>query len=143
MRGVAMLRSGRRATLALAFLLAGPALTHGETLGEAYRRVNPAVVVIRARGQEVASEGVVRFKEIGSGVLITPDGKVATAAHVVHSMDEVVVEFLGEEPVQARVISSEPRADISIIQVSVVASNVTVATLADSDPIREGYAVFI
>ena len=138
-----MVRSWRRATLILAVLLVAPSLTHGETLGEAYRRVNPAVVVIRARGQEVASEGVVRFKEIGSGVLITPDGKVATAAHVVHSMDEVVVEFLGEEPVAAKVIASEPRADISIIQVATVPKNVAVAKLADSDPIRVGDPVFI
>src|SRR5262245_59672394 len=132
-----------RAAVALALVIASPAAGSAETLGETYRRVNPAVVVIRARGEDVEAQGVVRFKEIGSGVLITPDGKVATAAHVVHSMNEIVVEFLGEEPVRARVISSEPRADISIIQVSVVASNVTVATLADSDPIREGYAVFI
>ena len=136
-------RSWSAATLMLALGLAAPSLTHGETLGEAYRRVNPAVVVIRARGHEVASEGVVRFKEIGSGVLITPDGKVATAAHVVHSMDEVVVEFLGEEPVPAKVIASEPRADISIIQVATVPRNVAVAKLADSDPVRVGDPVFI
>jgi len=101
------------------------------------------VVVIRARGEDVEAQGVVRFKEIGSGVLITADGKVATAAHVVHSMHEIMVEFLGEEPVKARVISSEPRADISIIQVSVVPSNATVAKLGDSDPIRVGDSVFI
>jgi len=129
--------------VALALVIASPAAGSAETLGETYRRVNPAVVVIRARGEDVEAQGVVRFKEIGSGVLITPDGKVATAAHVVHSMNEIVVEFLGEEPVRARVISSEPRADISIIQVSVVPSNVTVARLADSDPIRVGDPVFI
>lgn len=99
--------------------------------------------MIRARGEDVEAQGVVRFKEIGSGVLITADGKVATAAHVVHSMNEIMVEFLGEEPVKARVISSEPRADISIIQVSVVPPDATVAKLADSDPIRVGDSVFI
>jgi S1-C subfamily serine protease len=138
-----MHRSWCAATLTLALFTAAPSLTCGETLGELYRRVNPSVVVIRAKGQEVATEGIVRFKEIGSGVLITPDGKVATAAHVVHTMDEIVVEFLGEEPVRARVISSEPRADISIIQVSVVPKSATVATLANSDPVRVGDSVFL
>ena len=133
----------RAAALALTLLAVAPSVTSGETLGEAYRRVNPAVVVIRARGQEVEAAGMVRFREIGSGVLITPDGKVATAAHVVHSMHEIMVEFLGEEPVKARVIASEPRADISIIQVSVVPPNATVAKLTDSDPARVGDAVFI
>ena len=82
--------------------------------------MSTSVVVIRAQGQEVTAEGTIRFKEIGSGVLISPDGKVATAAHVVHTMDNITVEFIGEEPVPARVIASEQWADISIIQVSVV-----------------------
>jgi serine protease Do len=138
-----MHRSWCAATLTLALITAAPSLTCGETLGELYRRVNPSVVVIRAKGQEVATEGIVRFKEIGSGVLITPDGKVATAAHVVHTMDEIVVEFLGEEPVRARVIASEPRADISIIQVAVVPKSATVATLANSDPVQVGDSVFL
>src|SRR5262250_3194094 len=138
-----MVGGWRTAALALALVVAAPAGGSAETLGETYRRVNPAVVVIRARGEGVEAQGVVRFKEIGSGVLITADGKVATAAHVVHSMHEIMVEFLGEEPVKARVISSEPRADISIIQVSVVPSNATVAKLGDSDPIRVGDSVFI
>jgi len=128
---------------ALAFLIAAPSLASGETLGEAFRRVNPSVVVIRSRGQEVTAEGISRFKEIGSGVLISPDGKVATAAHVVHTMEDITVEFLGEEPVPARVIASEPRADISIIQASVVPPRALAAKLADSDPVRVGDAVFI
>jgi len=138
-----MVGGWRTAALALALVVAAPAGGSAETLGETYRRVNPAVVVIRARGEDVEAQGVVRFKEIGSDVLITADGKVATAAHVVHSMNEIMVEFLGEEPVKARVISSEPRADISIIQVSVVPPDATVAKLADSDPIRVGDSVFI
>jgi len=133
----------RAVAAALAFLIAAPALASSETLGEAYRRVNPAVVVIRSRGQEVTTEGIARFREIGSGVLISSDGKVATAAHVVHSMEDITVEFIGEEPVPARVIASEPRADISIIQVSSVPPEAVVAKLADSDHIRVGDPVFI
>src|SRR5262249_46492014 len=81
--------------------------------------------------------------EIGCGVLISGDGKIASAAHVVHTMSEVVVEFLGEDPVPAKVISSEPRADISILQVSVVPRDAVVAPLADSDGVLVGDAVFI
>jgi len=135
--------TSRAVAAALALLIAAPALASAETLGEAYRRVNPAVVVIRSRGQEVTTEGIARFREIGSGVLISSDGKVATAAHVVHSMEDITVEFVGEEPVPARVIASEPRADISIIQVSSVPPEAVVAKLADSDHIRVGDPVFI
>ena len=131
------------ARLALALVLALPALAAAETLGEVYRRVNPSVVVIRARGEEVTEAGRARFREIGSGVLISPDGKIATAAHVVHTMNEVTVEFIGEGPVAARVVASEPRADVSILQVSTVPRDVVVAKLADSDPIHIGDPVFL
>jgi S1-C subfamily serine protease len=136
-------RRGRALWLigALAVLVPPPAAA--ETLGEVYRRVNPSVVVIRARGEEITEEGVARFREIGSGVLISADGKIATAAHVVHTMNEIMVEFLGEDPIPARVISSEPRADISIIQAETVPRDALVAPLTDSDPIRVGDAVFI
>jgi S1-C subfamily serine protease len=117
--------------------------TAAETLGEVYRRVNPAVVVIRARGEELTEDGMARFREIGSGVLISADGKIATAAHVVHTMNDIMVVFLGEDPVPARVISSEPRADISIIQAETVPRDAVVAPLTDSDSYRVGDAVFI
>ena len=133
----------RCCALALVLLLLAPALAAGETLGEVYRRVNPAVVVIRARGEEVTDRGMSRFREIGSGVLISADGKIATAAHVVHTMKEIAVEFLGEDPVPARVLSSEPRADISIIQASLVPREAVVAKLTDSDPVRVGDPVFL
>ena len=139
-----MSRDGRRAAiLALAFLFGAPSPGEGETLGEAYLRVSTSVVVIRARGQEVTAEGTVSFKEIGSGVLISPDGKVATAAHVVQTMEDITVEFLGEEPVPARVIASEQWADISILQVATVPRGATVSKLADSDPVRVGDPVFV
>ena len=133
----------RQVALAVAIIALVPTLAAGETLGEAYRRVNPSVVVIRAKGSEITEGGVSRFREIGSGVLISADGKVATAAHVVHTMEEVAVEFLGEDPVPAKVIASEPRADISILQVSVVPRDAVISKLADSDPIRVGDSIFI
>jgi serine protease Do len=135
---------GRRAaTLALALLCGAPSLGESESLNETYRRVISSVAVIRARGSEVTADGTVSFKETGSGVLISADGKVATAAHVVQTMENITVEFLGEEPVPARVIASEQWADISILQLSVVPRDVTVAKLADSGPVLVGDPVFI
>src|SRR5688572_15233569 len=120
-------RNGWRAViLGLALLCAAPSPGVAQSLNEVYRQVSTSVVVIRAHGQEVIADGTMKFKEIGSGVLISADGKVATAAHVVHTLENITVEFIGEDPVPARVISSEPWADISIIQVSVVPRGATV-----------------
>ena len=138
-----LVRSPIPLLLALGVLTPATPPAWAETLGEVFRRVNPSSVVIRAKGREVTTGGVARFSEIGSGVLISRDGKVATAAHVVQLMDEITVEFIGEDPVPARVVASEPRADISLLQLSVVPRDVKVAPLADSDRVHVGDPVII
>jgi serine protease Do len=124
-------------------LLATPAGARAQSLGDIFRQVNPSVVVIRARGSDVESSGVTRFTETGSGVLVSADGKVMTAAHVVHSMDEVTVEFLGGEKIPAKVVSSEPAADLSLLKLARVPQGAKVATLADSDSVRVGDPVIV
>ena len=114
-----------------------------QTAGEVFRKVAPSVVVIRAKGHEVAASGQTRFNETGSGVLISPDGQVMTAAHVVHAMDEITVEFLGGETVKARVVASEPAADLSLLQLERVPTGAKSSPLANSDPVQVGDPVII
>jgi S1-C subfamily serine protease len=117
--------------------------SHAQTPGEVFRKVAPSVVVIRAKGRDISASGQSRFAETGSGVLITPDGKVMTAAHVVHTMDEISVEFLGGETVKARVVASEPAADLSLLQLERVPQGAKSSPLANSDPIQVGDPVII
>jgi S1-C subfamily serine protease len=119
----------------------GPA--GAQAVGEVFRRVAPSVVVVRARGREVTAGGQRRFAETGSGVLISKDGKVMTAAHVVHAMDEIAVQFLGGETVAARVVTSEPAADLSLLQLERVPPGSAVAPMADSDTVQVGDEVII
>ena len=118
-------------------------VAQAQTPGEVFRKVAPSVVVIRAKGRDIGTSGQSRFAETGSGVLISSDGKVMTAAHVVHSMDEINVEFLGGETVKARVVSSEPAADLSLLQLERVPAGAKSSPLADSDPIQVGDPVII
>ena len=55
-------RGWRAAALALVLVCMLPTLVGGETLGEVFRRVNPSVVVIRARGEEVTEKGMAQFR---------------------------------------------------------------------------------
>jgi serine protease Do len=114
-----------------------------QSVREVFQKVAPSVVVIRARGRDVTVGGQTRFAETGSGVLISKDGKVMTAAHVVHSMDEIAVQFLGGETVVARVVASEPAADLSLLQLERVPPGSAVAPMADSDTVRVGDEVII
>jgi S1-C subfamily serine protease len=108
-----------------------------------FRKVSPSVGVIRAKGRDVTATGQVRFNETGSGVLISTDGKMMTAAHVVDAMDEISVEFLGGETVAARVVASEVAADLSLLQLERVPPGAAVAKLADSNTIEVGRQVIV
>jgi serine protease Do len=133
----------RAALLTVLTVMLVPVVVSAQTIGEVFRKVTPSVVVIRAEGREIKASGEVRFSETGSGVLISPDGKVMTAAHVVHTMDTVTVEFLGGETVSAKVVASEPAADLSLLQLERVPAGARSGTMADSDAVQVGDGVII
>src|SRR5438132_13165482 len=113
------LRTRVGAGLVAILVAVGALAAQGQDVGGLFRNINPSVVVVRARGREVtAARGISTCNETGSGVLISADGKVMTAAHVAHSMDELTVEFLGRETIRARGIESEPAAALSLPQLA-------------------------
>ncbi len=140
---------GRFVGVALAVALFGATLlwaqppAGAQTVREVFEQVAPSVVVIRARGHDVSAGGQSRFSETGSGVLISREGWVMTAAHVVHTMDEIAVQFLGGDTVAARVVASEPAADLSLLQLERVPPGATVAAMADSNTVHVGDPVVI
>jgi len=134
----------------LAVLVMGAALlwhtapADAQSVGELFRKVNPSVVVIRAKGSEVLAQGGLGgYQEIGSGVLISADGKIITAAHVTQATDEITVEFLGGETVRARTVAEEPAADLELLQIERVPRGARVASLADSDTVLVGDQVIV
>lgn len=133
------------ALLTVAPLSWPPIPAEAQPVGLVFRRVNPSVVVIRTKEKDVAAQGhqVVRVAGIGSGVLISTDGKIMTAAHLVHAADEIAAEFVTGEVVGARVVASEPQADVSLLQLERVPPRAHAATLGDSDAVEVGDQVFI
>ena len=131
------------AALGAAVLQGSVPMADAQNLNDLFSKVNPSVVVIRARGRDVSNVGVTRFSETGSGVLVTADGKVMTAAHVVNAMDEITVEAPGGESVPARIIASEPGADLSLLQVERVPADMKPSPMADSRTVKVGDQVMI
>jgi S1-C subfamily serine protease len=115
------------------------------TVGEVFRKVLPSVAVIRARGRQISARTgeISSFTETGAGALISADGRVMTAAHVVHAKDEITVEFVGREPVRARVIGSEPGADLALLQLERVPAVAQIARMANSDRVEVGDPVIV
>jgi S1-C subfamily serine protease len=80
---------------------------------------------------------------LGSGVLISDDGKVLTAAHVVQTADAALVEFPDGQEIMARVISSDVRSDVALLQLQHPPKGVVPATLGDSDKVEVGDQIFV
>src|SRR5262244_1390652 len=99
-----------------------PAFAQTETLPQVFQRVTGSVVVVRAKGRDLTAQAggtvLVKFNEVGSGVLVSADGKVLTASHVVQIADEITVEFLDGDVVPAKVVASEMRADLALLQLA-------------------------
>jgi serine protease Do len=131
------------AVMALGMLAAPEA--GAQSLREVFRQVNASVVLIEARGTKAGAAGgepLAVEEGVGSGVLISADGKVLTAAHVVQGADEISVRFTTGEPVGARVLASAPFADIALLQLTQVPPGVTVAAFGDSDALDIGDQIF-
>jgi serine protease Do len=124
-------------------LVVGPEPARAQTVREVFQKVAPSVVVIRGRGRDVTASGQTRYTETGSGVLVSTDGQVMTASHVVHALDEITVEFLGGETVTAKVIASEPAADLSLLKLDRVPPGSRVSPMADSSTVHVGDQVLI
>jgi serine protease Do len=123
--------------------VAPAAYAQSQSLDDLFARVSPSVVVVRSKGRDVNAGGVTRFNETGSGVLISSDGRVMTAAHVVNGMDEITVEGIGGEVVRATIISANAAADVSLLQLERVTKAMRVARTGDSDTMRVGQQVMV
>jgi serine protease Do len=76
----------------------------------------------------------------GSGFVIKSDGFIMTNAHVVNGADKINVRLKDGRTIQAKLIGIDEKTDIAIIKVD--ATNLPVATLANSDTVRVGEIVF-
>ena len=129
--------------IAIAVLAAFAPAAQAQNLDDVFRKASPTVVVVRAKGRDVTAGGVTRFTETGSGVLISSDGRVMTAAHVVNGKDEITVEGIGGEIVRAKIISANTAADVSLLQLERVTRAMRVARTGNSDSVRVGEQVMV
>lgn len=121
----------------------------GQNIADLYERVNSSVVVINivSVAPEVVREEIelVAQQSSGSGVLISDDGLIWTAAHVVQSAELVEVEFLDGDIYEAQVLTSNQQADVALIKVAkdFNLKNKHIAKIGNSDQLRVGEDVVV
>lgn len=136
-------RSGILVTI---LCLAGaPARAQAPSLADVFKRVDPAVVEIHTLETDLPqSKGrPVRVAGLGSGVLISRDGKVLTAAHLVETADTIEVEFVTGEKFRAEVVSSAPEVDLAYLRLDGMPRTPWIARLGDSDRAEVGETVLV
>ena len=117
-----------------------------ESLRKVFQKVNPAVVVIETKEQGVLKGRrgeAVRARGLASGVVVSREGLIMTAAHVVQVADEVTVRFLDGREAVAGVVSSSVTADVALLRIYPVPDNLVAAELGDSDSVGPGDQVFV
>ena len=117
-----------------------------QQISETYRKVNPSVVIVRVQQKTTSSDpqkGLVSLPSFGSGVLISTDGKILTAAHVVQAADQISVEFFDGQLVPARVIATSVAADVALVQLERVPTNAVVLVIGDSSKVEVGDQIFV
>ena len=115
------------------------------SVADVYTQVIDSVVLIEVMGKTAAGpgEGLVTAAGLGSGVLISADGLVLTAAHVVQTADHMQVHFAGGEFINATVLRSDPAADVALIKLDWVPEGAKPVKLGDSDKASVGDQVFV
>jgi serine protease Do len=81
-----------------------------------------------------------REESLGSGIIISPDGYILTANHVVDGMDEIKVAVPGDnKEYTAKVVGTDPPTDVAVLKID--ATGLPAITLGDSDQLEVGDVV--
>lgn len=81
-----------------------------------------------------------KAQSLGSGVIISPDGYVLTANHVVAGAEEIKVALAsGEHEYTAKVIGADQPTDVAVLKID--GKDLPTVTIADSDKIEVGDVV--
>ncbi len=117
-----------------------------QDLSKLYETVRPSVVVIFSEEKKLEKQGaslkMVSSQSLGSGFLIS-DTEILTAAHVVDVAEQLLVQFLDGEIIEAKVVSSFKNSDIALISLTAPKKNAITATLGDSDQSKIGEQVVV
>ncbi|MCG8307831.1 MAG: trypsin-like peptidase domain-containing protein [Cytophagales bacterium] len=126
-----------------------PLCSIAQDLSAIFEKVSPAVVQIQTKEKEVVGEGqmkqTVTAEGLGSGILISSDGHILTAAHVVQTAEEVKVVFKNNETIPAKIISTEKAADVALIKLVWPPSDkkIHIPKVSDSDLVKTGEQIFV
>ncbi|MCS6928810.1 MAG: trypsin-like peptidase domain-containing protein [Saprospiraceae bacterium] len=108
--------------------------THFTTAAEI---ATPAVVNVRALIEaERGYWGRTLTNSSGSGVILSPDGYIATNHHVIENSRSIKVTLADKRVFEARVVGSDPSTDIALLKIDAI--DLPFLLFGNSDSVRVG-----
>lgn len=115
----------------------------GQDLSVLYEKLSRSVATIQTVEYQMGDTGPRQSRGLGSGVVIGPEGLMLTAAHVVESANAILVKFADGQMTEADILASAPAADLALLKLRQLPSNLTVAKIGDSEAARIGSQIMI
>lgn len=75
---------------------------------------------------------------MGSGVIVDDAGHILTNNHVVGDADELMVQIGEQKPVKAKLVGTDPRSDLAVIQIKTDGVKLEAAPFGNSDKLKIG-----
>lgn len=123
---------------------------HPDAVADVVEAVLPSVVSITST-RNVAPQaspfgwfgGPQRQKQqgLGSGVILSADGIVVTNNHVIEGADEVTVRTHDDRDYLAKVIGTDPKSDLAVLQLQGKVADLKPIAIGDSSQLRLGEMV--
>jgi serine protease DegQ len=126
-----------------------------ETFAVAAQKVIPAVVniftqqTIRSPAHPAQQDPVFRYffgdrqdarprqaSNLGSGVIVSPNGYILTNHHVVEAADQIQVALADGQTLPARVVGTDPDTDLAVLKID--ADKLPAITFAQADSLKVG-----
>lgn len=113
-----------------------------------YKQVNPSVVELHVESLSDPKVGEVSYKintakSLGSGALVSPEGRILTAAHVVDKATSIEVIFADGTKTSGHVVWVEPLIDLAMIQAGKVPSSAKALPLAKANDYQIGEQLMV
>jgi Do/DeqQ family serine protease len=77
-------------------------------------------------------------RTLGSGVILDPAGFIVTNRHVIAGADQVVVELADRREFDAKIVLSDPHADLAVLKIDPHGQKLPVLQMGDSDKLEVG-----
>jgi serine protease DegQ len=83
--------------------------------------------------------GPQRREGLGSGVIVSEDGYILTAYHVIESVDQIEIALADSRKVRARVVGTDPETDLAVLKIEL--EKLPSITFAPPEQLRVGDVV--